>query len=128
MFYFSKKQAFLLTPIMGCGLIIGRKQCLARVIYEENGRYDMHELLRQFSWEKLNDRNGRTETEAQHGRTYLQFISQHKETIHQESWVNTRDAIEGDLANIRQAWRWAVTHLQITACAESLRVLSFFTQ
>lgn len=92
----------------------------------ENGRYDMHELLRQFSWEKLTERNDLTETEAQHGRYYLQFISQREDTIHQESWVSTRDAIEDDLANIRQAWRWAVTHLQIKVCAESLRVLSFF--
>ncbi|HUM70222.1 MAG TPA: hypothetical protein PLK31_15425, partial [Chloroflexota bacterium] len=92
----------------------------------ENGRYDMHELLRQFSWEKLTERNELTETEAQHGRYYLQCLSQREETIHQESWVKSRDAIEGDLANIRQAWRWAVAHLQVQACAESLRVLSFF--
>lgn len=92
----------------------------------ENGRYDMHELLRQFSWEKLSERNELTATEGQHGRYYLQFLNQREETIHQESWIDTREAIERDLDNIRHAWRWGVAHLQVQACAQSLRVLSFF--
>jgi predicted ATPase/Tfp pilus assembly protein PilF len=77
-----------------------------------NGRYDLHELLRQFSFEKLTELGLLAEVQARHGRYYLNFVAQ-QETIIRQEWLAVREEIEVELGNIRQAWAWAADVMDV---------------
>jgi predicted ATPase len=69
------------------------------------GRYSIHELLRQFGQETLNQ-----EIYTRHARFYCHFLSRLENEL---LFGNVNDAchqIEADLDNIRIAWDWASQH------------------
>ncbi|MCA9999158.1 MAG: hypothetical protein KDE56_25515, partial [Anaerolineales bacterium] len=78
----------------------------------ENGRYDLHELLRQFSFEKLTESGFLTEVQEGHSRYYLQFVAQREIQIRQ-AWLTVQDEMVVELGNIRQAWAWAITVMDV---------------
>lgn len=73
------------------------------------GRYEIHELLRQYAAEKLSHfPNEPTRTGQAHCHYYLQFVNHQtprlKGAQQKEALVDIRQEIE----NIRTAWQWAV--------------------
>lgn len=73
------------------------------------GRYDMHELLRQFAEEKLNF------SVVDHDRAYDRYTTYYTAWLHeQETRLKQRrqrealDEVELEIDNIRCAWNWAV--------------------
>lgn len=73
----------------------------------DNGRHELHELLRQYAEEKLEaDPPARTTIQQAHAAYYADLM--------QQSWVDLRSArqltalaaIEQDIENIRAAWRY----------------------
>ena len=74
-----------------------------------NGRYQMHELLRQFSQEQLERDSENLETaHDRHSRHYLNWVVAQHERFAGESQQGALDAISVELDNISAAWRWAV--------------------
>lgn len=88
-----------------------------------NGRFQLHQLLRQFAASKLNDFNGETAaTAARHAAHYLAFLAD-QETILKGTGQDAALArIDHEIANVRQAWTWAVAAIEEsqTAMAELL--------
>ncbi len=81
----------------------------------EDGRYLMHELLREFASEKLSPTNpsdetvgsGRSRIRQAHGAYYLNLVSH--VSLQGESVSASFANAGNDLDNIREAWRWAVS-------------------
>ncbi len=97
------------------------------------GRYQLHELLRQFAAEKLLDlvedpetRQSVSQAEAQHAQYYLAFLQHREVALHQSDTRTTLSEIKDEINNIRQAWQWAVTHLELDQLQQSLEALSQF--
>lgn len=88
------------------------------VQHEMTGRYQMHELVRQYAAEKLADQPGEPERVAEsHAAYFANWMDQQTPAV---STARTTDVVkpwDADLDNIREAWRWAVgaRHVAILA-------------
>lgn len=72
------------------------------------GRYEIHEVLRQYAEESLNESPDKEAVGELHCRYYAGFAQRWTESIgHQRHTVAIRSLIE-DFENIRSAWLWAV--------------------
>jgi DNA-binding SARP family transcriptional activator/predicted ATPase len=73
----------------------------------EKGRYETHELLRQYGVEQLAKIPAdRTETLDRHCATYAAFYAQRAEEV----WKTGIGAVAAEIENIQAAWRRAVAH------------------
>jgi tetratricopeptide (TPR) repeat protein len=96
----------------------------------ENGRFEMHVLLRQFANEKLYE----TTTEQtiqhlkeQHSIYYLTFVQNHEANLHSPEGSYAIQKIRQEIDNIRFAWHWIVTQVDISAMAQnSPSLVSYF--
>jgi predicted ATPase/DNA-binding SARP family transcriptional activator len=72
------------------------------------GRYEVHELLRQFAEEQL-DTSKQTHTAYEaHGTYYLSFLRRCEADLAGDQQLVVLAKLEADLENIRAAWYWAV--------------------
>lgn len=76
-----------------------------------NGRYQLHTLIRQFATEKLSELDNLDATAARHAAYYTLFLAAYESALKGAGQENALIAIDQELANIRQAWQWAVAHL-----------------
>lgn len=104
------------------------------------GRYELHELLRQFAAGKLAHPAGRpafdeqpagepeieTEILNRHGDYYLGFVAAREAALRGRRPREAQAEIQHDLDNIRQAWQWAVSHVRFTALEQAVEGLSVF--
>jgi predicted ATPase/DNA-binding SARP family transcriptional activator len=75
------------------------------------GRYEIHELLRQYGASKLLDipgLGGRDEAQDRHCRYYAKFVQRREDRLRGESHLTAIEEIGAEIDNIREAWRWAV--------------------
>ena len=70
-----------------------------------NGRYEMHELLRQFALEKESNPDL---LRQKHANFYAQFVAQYEPGVRYGRLVAIQ-TVSQDIDNIRAGWRWAVT-------------------
>ncbi len=74
------------------------------------GRFDLHELLRQFASEQLSVRGELESALAAHAGYFLKFIQEREHRMVGPGQTATLDSIQRDFDNIRQAWSFAVDH------------------
>jgi predicted ATPase/transcriptional regulator with XRE-family HTH domain len=79
-------------------------------------RYELHELVRQFAAAKLQE-DGAEQTAAhtRHARYYLQFLEQQHAPLVSSEQKSALQWLTTELANLRQAWEWAVQQEQAAA-------------
>jgi predicted ATPase len=93
------------------------------------GRYDMHELVRQYAAEKL--RAAPEESQAageRHCRYFLAFLQERERHLRGARLGEAGAEIAADIDNIRAAWRWAIAHArlaEIGGCMEALHLFYF---
>jgi predicted ATPase/transcriptional regulator with XRE-family HTH domain len=75
------------------------------------GRYEMHELLRQYAASHLQeDAQEEQATRDRHATWYLTLLQQSKTDLQSSRQLATRDQLAYELNNLRLAWTWATTH------------------
>ncbi len=96
-----------------------------------NGRYQLHELLRQFAAEKLaaptNNGSSQDSVETQariaasnaHSRYYLNRLVAREHDLNGRKQRAALDELEIEIENIREAWRWAAAQCQEQAVSEA---------
>jgi predicted ATPase/DNA-binding SARP family transcriptional activator len=90
-----------------------------------SGRYEIHELLRQYAEEKLAALpHAQTGAHDRHCAHYAAFLRRHEVALARAGAAETLDAIRSEIANIRSAWRWAVTHCRLEELEQGLNGLS----
>jgi len=93
----------------------------------ENGRYQIHELLRQYAAEKLAENNGEAaDAHTAHSEHYLNGLHQLQLDMHSVRQLATLNEIEIEFENIRAAWTWALDHHNESAIDRSLHILYWF--
>jgi predicted ATPase/class 3 adenylate cyclase len=73
-----------------------------------DGRYFVHELLRQYGEEKLKQSGDDWQVLDNHSAYYLTYLAQQTAKPKGSEQLSTLKEIEGDLENIREAWENAV--------------------
>lgn len=75
------------------------------------GRYDLHELVRQYAVNRLSE-NAMQEaaTRAQHSRYYLALAQKSESDLFGPRQVQAVAALNAEIENVRAAWQWAARH------------------
>jgi tetratricopeptide (TPR) repeat protein len=76
--------------------------------HEETGRYTIHELLRQFAGEKWGQLEAEAPIQQAHSRYFLTWLADQEAGLNGPEPQKVTAVLRQDLANIRQAWQWAV--------------------
>lgn len=74
---------------------------------EISSRFGIHELLRQYGVEKLDEYGETDTTHEKLTQYYAQLMLHHEAALKQPNQLTTMQAIENDFENIRLAWHWA---------------------
>ena len=89
---------WILSSLVGKSLITLR----------DSGRYDMHELLRQYAEEKL-EAAGETDAICDaHSAYYLRYVAERLPDLKGRRQRDAIFEIDTDFENVRSAWEWAV--------------------
>jgi len=94
---------------------------------ETGGRYQIHELLRQYGAERL-ARDPALEAAArdQHSRYYCDWLSQQEGGINSAGQSPAWDAIQDDIENARAACLWSATHGRPSRLVQAVDALGWF--
>lgn len=83
-----------------------------------NNRYDVHEILRQYAAEQLNENRKVSEsTNEIHTWYYISLLGKHESALNSSQQLKSITTLESDIDNIRAAWLRAVD----TSNAEIIR-------
>lgn len=95
----------------------------------QEGRYHLHELLRQFSGEKLvADPAAIETTHTRHSRYYLKFLEAHAQQLLGAEQQHALNRIGLEIENMRAGWHWAVAQQQFSALAGAITAFYQFFQ
>lgn len=90
------------------------------------GRYDIHELLRQYGAEQL-EGAGQTEAVLQvYIEYYLGQLHRLERDIKSQQQIVALDAIAADFENVRHAWQLAIERREMAALAQAVESLHWF--
>jgi tetratricopeptide (TPR) repeat protein len=90
-----------------------------------SGRYEMHELLRQYAAEKLAALpEAQTEARDRHCAHYSAFLQHWEADLIGAGAAEALTAIRVEMANVRAAWNWGATRAKLEEIARGLDGLS----
>lgn len=96
------------------------------LIRGEDGRYSLHELVRQFAGERLEAAGESSGVRQRHSRWFLDFAAQRERAIKGRGQEIAFAEMEVNLQNIRAGWRWAAENHDIAHIASALESLGIF--
>ncbi|MBC8076015.1 MAG: tetratricopeptide repeat protein, partial [Chloroflexales bacterium] len=95
--------------------------------YAPGGRYELHELIRQYADEQLAQLPGeQAAARARHSAYYITFIAQHERALRDGAPRNVFDEMAEEIENVRAAWGWAATRGDAVALKRALEGLFLF--
>jgi predicted ATPase/Tfp pilus assembly protein PilF len=98
------------TPVALLSNLVGRHLVQ---LNRNNGRYDLHELLRQYIQEKLAaDTELEQEVSRRHGQFYCQFLIREVADLKSARQKEALAELQIERANFMKAWSWATHHPQ----------------
>lgn len=98
----------------------------ALIRLDESGRYQIHELLRQFAVEKLSVGKVQAEVAAAHARFFLQLAAQLQTNLTDRRQQAALATLQADIDNLRTAWFWALQRPDLSDIAAALDSLYLF--
>jgi predicted ATPase len=97
-------------------------KCLIR--RQPSGRYDLHELLRQYAAARLAEEPEEQEAiQERHSNYYMEFLHLRSETLQSSHQRRAMAEIRAEIDNLRSAWLWAVAQGQVQKIGQSLSSL-----
>jgi predicted ATPase/DNA-binding SARP family transcriptional activator len=91
------------------------------------GRYEVHELTRQFAATKLRENEAtNTFVPEKHSYYYLDFVIRECSNLYGQAPQASLAILKKDLANIRYAWDWAVEHWPLAELEPAVEPLAAF--
>ncbi len=90
------------------------------------GRYDMHELLRQYGEDHLRATDIVDSVHDAHSSTYADFIHQRVDDLKGRRQLEAIAEINADFENVRTAWNWASDHNHVHRIDKMLDGLALF--
>ena len=92
----------------------------------ENGRYDLHEVIRQFAMSHLDQDEKRSfAARDRHCEYYLRSAANHERTLKSAAQQQAMHELTNEIDNIRAAWAWAIEHQKFVLLGASVRTLGW---
>ena len=92
----------------------------------ENGRYQIHELLRQYAFEKLESSDECQLTQDAHSQYYLQFMTEREPDLQGQRQIEALEEITLDFENVRAAWLWAIERKDYESIGGAIEALCMY--
>lgn len=89
----------------------------------ENGRYDLHEVIKQYANAYLRDQQERDNIQDRHCQYYLSLLRDSEKSLKSDRLLETRRTMNIEMENIRQAWAGAVERRYSTLLLGAVRAL-----
>jgi predicted ATPase/Tfp pilus assembly protein PilF len=93
-----------------------------------NGRYEVHEMLRQYAEEQLEKSGGAEATCGTHSTYYIDFLDQQYAAIASKTPKQAMAAISGEFENIQAAWDWAIKCRHLDSINKAIAPLKGMTE
>jgi predicted ATPase/DNA-binding CsgD family transcriptional regulator len=94
---------------------------------DNRGRYDFHELLRQYAKEKLHESSDELHAvRKRHCRYFTAYLSRREKVLEGKGQKSALEEIQGEIDNIRAAWAWAVQEKWESEIGQACHALWFF--
>jgi predicted ATPase/DNA-binding CsgD family transcriptional regulator len=93
------------------------------------GRYQMHELLRQFAAEQVESLSiDPADLRQRHSAYYAALVARDGAEVLGGDQLTAAAAIDAELENIRLAWQWAIEQANLAALAQMVSIIDMFQQ
>jgi predicted ATPase/DNA-binding SARP family transcriptional activator len=92
----------------------------------QDGRYNLHELLRQYGETQLKASAGEEAVYAAHSAYYLDLLHRLEDDLKGRRQLAALNEIDSEFENMRAAWEWALEHGDEAAVAGALESLHLF--
>lgn len=92
----------------------------------EDGRYDLHEVVRTYALAHLDDYHGKHETFTRHCKYYLRLTQESERRLKS---AEQQEAVRGmtvEIDNIRAAWVWAINHQEFEQIDSATRGFGWY--
>lgn len=90
------------------------------------GRYEVHELLRQYGLEELHRATHAIKLYSLHSAYYLDWLHRVEHDLKGKKQITILKEISTDLDNVRQAWEWAVQMKRFDHVNQAVETLFVF--
>ncbi len=87
----------------------------------ENGRYDLHEVVRQYALSHLHAMPDDYEAHDRHSRFYLALLNDREPALHSHAQLPTLRSLIVEIDNLRAAWDWVITRRLFDVMVPALR-------
>ena len=95
--------------------------------WQANGRYQIHERLRQYAEKRLaQSAADAARIQGRHATYYLDFLHRRGQAILGGQQRQAATEIAADLDNIRTAWYWAAQHHMVEAIGQAIVALAMY--
>jgi predicted ATPase len=94
---------------------------------QTNGRYQIHELLRQYGARQLADQpQAEARIRDRHSAWFAAMLQQQEGALRSDRQLAALGEIAADIENVRMAWVWAVEQKETTRISQALESLGQF--
>ena len=91
-----------------------------------SGRYNLHEMVKQYAAEQLRETGEFEATSDHHATYYAAFLLSREDILKSHEQLEAMDEIETDFENIRLAWSWALKQNLLKCIGDMLEGLNLF--
>jgi len=92
-----------------------------------DGRYDLHEVIRQYASTHLEEEETRcTETCGRHSEHYLYLAAEYEGKLKSAAQQSAVREMTDELGNMRTAWDWGIRHGKFEALGRAVRSFGWF--
>jgi predicted ATPase/transcriptional regulator with XRE-family HTH domain len=92
----------------------------------EAGRYDLHEVIRQYASSHLDDDPQGPETRDRHSDYYLALVRDREQALRSATQQEAVRELMGEMDNVRAAWDWAIERGRFVPAGQAVRSLGWF--
>jgi predicted ATPase len=93
------------------------------------GRYQLHELLRQFGAERLDeDPEERQRTQDRHAHYFAELLERQEPSVKSSDQLTTLAEMDREIDNLRAAWRWMAEHGDVTGLNRAISSFALYYQ
>lgn len=92
------------------------------------GRYTLHELLRQYAFEKLMESGDHHPTADGHAAYFADFVASREQHVKGSGQMQALAELVADFSNIETSWYWAIDHHQSGKVIRMLECLFYIAE
>ena len=92
----------------------------------ESGRYDLHEVVRQYALAHLNDNPSNIGTYERHCEYYLRLVGDREKSLKSAIQQDAIQQLTDEIDNIRAAWAWAISHKKFAQLGQAGRAFGWY--